>query len=83
MKQPDAGVSQAQHAGLFTLLSDFQYGGNPGTVNLSGLTVGTVYEFRLYAARFGTTFFNRNQNVTCTNGSGVTSYDYIDNALPK
>ncbi len=40
-------------SGMSKLLSDFYYGGNPGTLSLTGFTPGATYEVRLYSRDFG------------------------------
>src|SRR5262249_15135424 len=67
--------------GLNSALADFQYNGNPGVLTLTGLTVGTVYELRLYDARFGTAFANRNITFTFNNGGNTASYAYNEDGL--
>ena len=59
------------------LFDGFQYGGNPGTLTMSGLTVGQTYITTLYNEAWGLGA-NRTQNVTSSEGASIV---YNEDAL--
>ena len=59
------------------LFDGFQYNGNPGTLTMSGLTVGQTYVTTLYNEAWGLGA-NRTQTVTSTEGAGIV---YNEDAL--
>jgi fibronectin-binding autotransporter adhesin len=69
---PESGTP----AGYSQLMSDFYYGGNPGTLTFSNLTPGSAYEAVLYT-QVGA-WANRVQNATFTNGTSVETLSNLD-----
>ena len=61
-----------------TLLSDFVYGGNPGTVTLNNLRVGQQYETAFYNAAFG----GPGGRLTTVTANGLDAFFFDENATP-
>lgn len=61
-----------------TALSDFVYGGNPGTVTLNNLRVGQQYETTFYNAAFGAP----GGRLTTVTANGLDSFLFDENATP-
>jgi hypothetical protein len=58
--------------GMEGLVKDMNYNNSAGTINLTGLTPGVHYQFRLYHRAWGTAAASRSQNIGFdTDGVGV------------
>lgn len=56
---------------LGTLLNDFNYGGNPGTINLTGLTAGTTYTVSVFNRSYGNDAYRRETVASTTTGAST------------
>ncbi|MCL4207729.1 MAG: autotransporter-associated beta strand repeat-containing protein, partial [Pirellulaceae bacterium] len=74
-------TGMADSGGMHELLKDFYYGGNPATVSLNGLTVGTTYELRLYQRTWSSPGTGeRTQRITFDeDGAGPLATQFVFN----
>ncbi len=80
---PSAGSPATGATGdISRLLTNFYYGGNPGTLTLTGLAPGQTYEARLYERAWGG---NRTQRFTVDagGGTGFTLFDEDASSIPS